>query len=154
MKRGFTIVELLIYMVIMSALLTVLGRILITTLDLQTESESTSMVETDGRFLLSRLSYDLHRASSIASPTSAGQTAASLGLTIDGQTFTYAVTNSALQLTTPSGSSPLTSPDVAMTNFSVTRLGNPGGKPTVQINFTISHGQETRNYQTAVGLRY
>lgn len=154
MKRGFTIVELLIYMVIMSTLLTVLGGVLITTLDVQTESQSTSVVEADGRFLLARLSYDLHRASNLTSPAAAGQIATSLGLTIGGQTSTYAVSNSVLQLTTPSGSSPLTSPDVAVTNFSVTRLGNPGGIPTVQVNLTISHGQETRNYQTTGGLRH
>ena len=154
MTRGFTIVELLIYMVIMSTLLTVLGGVLITILDVQTESQSTSVVEADGRFLLARLSYDLHRASSLTTPAAAGQTTTSLGLTIGGQTYTYAVANSILQLTTPSDTSPLTSPDVAVTNFSVTRLGNPGGIPTVQINFTISHGQETRNYQTAGGLRH
>lgn len=154
MKRGFTIVELLIYMVIMSTLLTVLGGVLITTLDVQTESQSTSVVEADGRFLLAHLSYDLHRASGLTTPAAAGQTATSLGLTIGGQTSTYAVTDSVLQLTTPSDTSPLTSPDVVVSNFSATRLGNPGGIPTVQINFTISHGLETRTYQTAGGLRH
>ena len=153
MKRGFTIVELLIYIGIIGTLLTVLGGILISTLDVQMESESTSAVEADGRFLLARLSYDLHQASSLTTPAAAGDTADSLGLTISGQTYTYAVTNSVMQLTTPSGSSPLTNPDVVVTNFSVTRLGNPGGLPTAQVNLTISHSQETRNYQISVGLR-
>ena len=146
MKHGFTIVELLIYMVIVGILLTVLGGILISTLDVQTDSQSTSVVEADGRFLLARLGYDVHRASSLTTPN--------LVLIIDGQTYTYAVVNSVLQLTTPSGSSHLTSPGVQVTDFSVTRLGNPSGIPTAQIKFTLTNGRETRNYQTTVGLRH
>lgn len=146
MKRGFTIVELLIYMVIVGTLLTVLGGILISTLDVQMESESVSTIEADGRFLLARISYDVHRSSSLTTPN--------LVLTIDGQTYTYAVANSILQLTTPSGTSHLTSPGVRITDFSVTRLGNPAGVPTVQIKFTLTNGRETRNYQTTVGLRH
>ena len=147
MKRGFTIVELLIYMVIVGTLLTVLGGILISTLDVQMESESVSTIEADGRFLLARLGYDVHRASSLT-------TTPNLVLAINGQTYTYAVVNSVLQLTTSSGTSHLTSPGVQVTNFSVTRLGNPTGVPTAQIKFTLTNGHETRNYQTTMGLRH
>lgn len=146
MKRGFTIVELLIYMVIMGTMFTVLGGILLSTLDVQMESESVSTIEADGRFLLARLGYDVHRASSLTTPN--------LVLTINGQTYTYSVANSIFQLTTPSGSSHLTSPGVQVSNFSVTQLGNPTGVPTAQIKFTLTNGHETRNYQTTVGLRH
>lgn len=152
-RRGFTIVELLIYMSLIASLLWVLGSILVSTLDVQTESQAISTVEADSRYLLTRLTYDLHRADNLISPAAAGESASDLVLTIAGQAYTYSVVDSKLQLTTAGNQIPLISFANEVTVFSTTRLQNPTGTPTVQVNLTINQGAESRSYQTTIGMR-
>lgn len=153
MKRAFTLIELLIYMGVIGTLLTLLGTILVSTLNLQLESQATSVVEADGRFLLARLGYDLHRADSLISPAAAGETTSSLTISAAGQTSTYSVTAGSLLLTTPTSSLPLNSFATQVDSFSLTRLANPNGLPTVQARFILSQLDERRDYQITVGLR-
>jgi len=68
MKRGFTLIEILIYMGLMAALIIVLTNVFVTVLETQLESSSTSVVEIDGRYLLSRLIYDIHHQPPPAKP--------------------------------------------------------------------------------------
>ena len=71
MKRAFTIIELLIYMGLLAGLITILGTVLSQVIDVQLESQAISAVEQDGRFILARLNYDLHRVASVTTPASA-----------------------------------------------------------------------------------
>ena len=146
MKHGFTLVELLIYMGLMAAFLTVLTSIFLSALDVQTQSEATSSVEDDGRYILSRLVYDIHRASSVTVPASNGQTANSLSLNVG----TYTLSGGKLQI---NGSDNLNSYATTLSSFSVTRLGNSGGKPTLTISFSLKDNSETKTYQTTVSMR-
>ena len=98
-QKGFTLVELLVYMGLLSILLLILTQIFTTVLDMQLESESTSSVERDSRFIISILAYDIHRSTAITTPTSAGSTTNSLVLTIDGNTHTYALDGTNLEVT-------------------------------------------------------
>ena len=84
MKKAFTLIELLIFMGILAALLGILSQILASALAVQVESQTASSVHSDGRYLLSRLTYDVRRASNITSPASAGLTSPTLTLTISG----------------------------------------------------------------------
>lgn len=68
-QDGFTIVELLIYMVIMIVIFT---QIFVSILDNQLRSTNTSNVADDGRYIYSRFIYDVNRADSIASPSAFG----------------------------------------------------------------------------------
>lgn len=145
MKKAFTIVELIIYMGLLSILLVIITNIFLSVLDMQTESESTSIVQIDARYILSRLSYDIHRASAVS--TDGG----SLVLTVDGSPFTYAISNGILTL---SGTQ-LTSYPTQISNFSVVRLGNLGinAKPSIKISFTLSDQAESQSYQSTIGIR-
>ncbi len=153
MKRAFTIVELVIYMGLVISLFVVLGTLFADTLHLQLESQSTSQVESDGRYLIARLAYDIHRASSLTTPAAPGQSGSSLTLVVAGQTYTYALTGSQLLLTTPTGTFNLTDPNTVASNYTVTRLANSPGIPTTRITFNLTSGSESRSYTTTVGLR-
>ena len=146
MKRGFTLIEILIYMGLMAALIIVLTNVFVTVLETQLESSSTSVVEIDGRYLLPRLIYDIHQAANITTPATAGQTTVSLTL----NTHSYSVSDGVLYI---DGTDRLNSIDTQISNFSVTRIGNSVANDTLQISFTLTSLSQSQNYQTSVSLR-
>jgi hypothetical protein len=159
-KRGFTIMEMLLYMGIISVFLLVLSGVLIAVLDTQLQSNSASSVDQGGQYLLVRLQYDVRRAQSIITPAAIGSTADSLSLNIGGVTYAFSV-NSGVLSTTFGGKSYALSPyDVSISNFTITRIGNTGGKNSLRIGFSVTSNtvsttqkSQVRNYQTTIDLR-
>jgi len=159
-QKGFTLVELLIYMGMLSIILVVLSQIFGSILDAQLESQSTSAVHRDGRFILSKLTYDVHRASSIVLPASLGASSTSLQLDISGIN-TYSLNNGNLELTDSLETNNLNSADTTVSNLTFTRIGNTvaNAKNTVRITYTITSkivrpkGMETKDFQTTIGIR-
>ena len=152
-RASFTLVELMVYMGILSVFLVILSNIFLTVLDVQFQTDITSSLEQDGRFILSRAIYDVHRATAVTTPASAGQTSQSLVLTIGGQTYTYASSSGNLNLTTSSGTQPLNSFATKLSNITVTNLGNASAKATITLNFTLTDGTVSKSYQTTISLR-
>ncbi|HLD25401.1 MAG TPA: prepilin-type N-terminal cleavage/methylation domain-containing protein [Patescibacteria group bacterium] len=155
--QGFTIIELLVYIALTSILISLMSQIFLATLGVRLESQSTTNVQQDGRYIMSRLSYDVRRATSIEVPLS-GQTSSSLSLRIfeNGayQTYTYAVSNTDLMLSSGSDTDPLTSSGTTVESLSFRRVSE-----TVEITLTlvgseeVSSGQQTITLQTSVGIR-
>lgn len=160
-RSGFTLVELLIYIGIMSILFTILAQIFSSIIDVQLESEANSAVQQEGRFILSRFTYDIHRANTIVTPGALGGQSNSLQLTINGVNYTYALVSGNLQLTNALGTNNLNGPDISVSNLSFTRLGNSvaNAKNTIQISYTVTSkvvrpkGPETKDFQTTIGIR-
>lgn len=157
-KRGLTIVELIIYMGILSILLVTLTDIFSSIVNVRIESEASSAVEQDGDFILSRFMYDISRAQSITSP-SLGSTANTLQIVVGGVTYTYSLSSSNLQIVNNNGTDVLNSLNSSVSNLTFTQLGKSGGKNSIQINYTVNSkaiqhtGVATKSYQTAIGLR-
>ncbi len=158
-KKGFTIVELLIYMGLLSILIAVVTEIFLSILDLQSQSTAVSSVAQDGKYVLSKLSYDIRNATTISTPSTLGQSSPTLQLTIDGDSNSYSGTSGDLVVTNASGSDNLTSYGSQISNLSFRRLGTSGGKNSLAISFTLTSrqalksGYEVRDYQTTIGLR-
>ena len=161
-RTGFTLIELLIYMGILSILLAALSQIFGSIIDSQLESEATSSVQQDGRFIFSRLAYDINRAqdsAGIIQPASLGATSTALQLNIDGVSYTYSLNGGNLELAEGAVTNALNSSETTVSNLSFTRLGNSGGKNTVQIEYTVTSkiiqpkGLETKDFQTTIGIR-
>jgi prepilin-type N-terminal cleavage/methylation domain-containing protein len=91
-QRGVTFIELLIVMGLLSILLVIMLTIFTSSIDDQAQSEGYAATISDGRFLLARLNYDIARATAVTNPATLGSTSSSLGLTINGATYTYALT--------------------------------------------------------------
>lgn len=159
MKKGFTLVELLVYMGLFSILIVVLTEIFLSILELQSQSVAVSSVASDGRFIVSRLTYDIRRATTISQPASLGQTGATAQLLIGGANYALAGSGGNLVLTSPLGSDNLNSIGSQVTDLSFTRVGNVGGKNSLQIKFRVTsrqnlpQGAEVRDYETTVSLR-
>lgn len=160
-QSGVTVVELLLYMIILSVLLTILTSIFVSALDVQSESNATSSVQQDGNYILARLSYDIHRAQSINTPASNGVTSNNFQIVVGGINYTYSTdANNNLILTNNLGANNLNNYDSSVSAFSVQRLGNTGGvENTLKINFTLTSrtkrisGVETKNFEVNLSLR-
>ena len=137
MKKCFTIVELLIYMGLLSIMLVVLGGLFGSVLETQLATQSSSSIDQDDRFIQARLSYDIRRATSVITPSGPGQTASFLSLNIGGAVYTYSVSDDHLFLTSSGNTQAISSYASRFSDFSVTRLGNPGGKPSLRFTYTL-----------------
>jgi|PlaIllAssembly_1097288.scaffolds.fasta_scaffold269032_2 Tfp pilus assembly protein PilW len=160
MKRGFTFIEILIYMGLVSVFLLVLVNMFITLLDTQLETTGSSAVDQDGQYILARLNYDIHRAGTIITPAAAGDTVDTLSLDIGGNTHTYSVSGRKLQLSVSGVTYLLNSHAAETAVFSVTRLGFDAGTPSARISLSLESedisgtgSAQTRSYQTTVSLR-
>lgn len=159
-KKGFTIVELLLYMSLLAILLVVLTTLFAQILDTRLESEADSSVSSDGQFILSRFAYDIGRADALLIPALLGEQTNVLQLTISGVNYKYDVSSGNLMLTDAVGPGKLNSIDTHMSDVTFTRLGNPSGKNTIQIQFTLTSNvlrtsgrSDVENFQTTIGLR-
>lgn len=156
---GFTLVELLIYMGILSVILIVLTDILVAAFGVQASSQSTSQVAQDGRYIYSRLIYDINQASDVSTPSALGNTTNTLTLNKDGTTYTYALSGANLVVTDNSGTYQLNSVDTSLSSLQFQRIGNPGGKHTFRISFTVNgiinlNGRfDSKAFLTTAGLR-
>lgn len=146
-RKGLSIIELLLYLGILSIFLGVLTQIIHSSLDVQLESEGSSSVDLANIYLISRLQYDVHRATAITSPATSGVAGTALSLTVDGITYTYQVANSQLTLTNDLGVNRLTDATVAISDFSVTRLGTNAPTETVRISYTLTSASTTTSGQ-------
>ena len=165
MKKGFTIVELIIYIGLFSTVLVILTQIITSTLNIQLESQSLSTVEQDGRYILSRFSYDIPKATSISVPTTFGEInkTTDLQIKINGIIYHYYLNSGNLILDyPPSNSVQLNSFDSTISNLYFTRYNSssPGDSlDSIQIGFVVSSksqpksGPQTRSFKTVLGLR-
>ena len=160
-RRGFSLIELMLYAAILSVVLVVITNTFLSIVDLQLESQSTSGLAQDGQYVFLRLNNDLRQASAITAPTLGGSSS-SLTVVVDGMNYLYQLDgNSNLSLTV--GASPpviLNSYQTSLSDLTFTHLGNgTGEEDLVRINYTIisrtvrKSGRESRSYQTTVGLR-
>ncbi len=161
-KKGFTLVELLLYMGIFSILLTVTLQMFGSVFEFQLESEANSSVDVDGKFIINRFSYDISRASSISLPVALGASGSALTIVVDSQNLTYSLSDGDINLNNASTGTTdqLNSNETTVSNLSFTRLeGVTGGKDLIQMSFTLTSevtqrkGKEVREFLTTGGLR-
>lgn len=157
-SRGFTMIEMLMYMGLLSLLLVVMVNLFAASLDVQLESQATSGVDQDAAFILGRLTNDIRKAQSITQPQLGATPSGILQLVINGITYSYATGSGMLTIASASAQYSLNSFDTKTSFASFQRLGNPGGKNAIQIMLTVQSivttaKRETRTIQTTVGIR-
>lgn len=164
--RGFTLIDLAIYSGLLGILLVILSEIFISIVQLQLSSSSQGVVEQNGAYILSRITYDIRRTSRITSPL-LGETVATLSAVIADTgsdiPYTYELQNENLFLTLGSSVTQVNSTDTRISDFTVKKIGNSGqvatAKDTIQVSFivhsrgVVSASLNERPYQTVVSLR-
>lgn len=143
--KGVTVVELLVYLGLLGIFLVILLDVFTTTINFKLKSESTSALNMDSRYILSKLSYDIYNADSFTVPSNT-----QLNLVKSGVTSTYTISSGNLVL----NGTRLNSSDTSLDSVSFTKIGD-----TVKTSFTLRSqievkGQtETLNVDTTLGIR-
>ena len=159
-NKGVTLIEILLYIGLLSIFLLVLVDIFMGGINLGLDTEATSAVQQDGKFILTRMMYDVSRADSVSQPATLGSSSSSLVLTIGGIVYTYSLNGSNLTLSQGGETLNLNGLGSQITNLNFTRVGNVSGKPTFQVSISLKSTTErsgnqfeTRDFQTTLGLR-
>lgn len=158
-NRGATLIEILIYTFLSITLILILTDIFSTLLDKSQESVSYSEVEIDGKFINQKLFNQVGNANAISMPANLNESGNNLSFSIDGENYSYYLSGSNLMLNDGVNIERLNGYGTEISDFSVTRLGNTGGKPMVKINYTVTStilrpgGGEERNIGLSVGTR-
>ncbi len=145
-QKGITIVELLVYVGLLSIFMLVLVDVFVTILNNKLETESISTLNQDTRYIYSRLAYDIANADTASIPSSN-----SLNLVSNGVSYSYVSDGSGNLLLNGSAINGL---DTKVDSISFTKIAN-----TVKISFTIrslvalTSGEQMRTIETTVGLR-
>lgn len=166
-KSGFTLIELLIYTALTSVLIVIFSQVFLAVIALRLESRQSSAVQQDARYIVSRLTRDIRRASAIQGPLF-GSTGSAVMLTVpvsgSDVTYTYALSGTELTLSEGSASAVrLHSTETRVTEFTVLRIGNSAEstdladtlKISVQLrgNNQTASADQTIDIETSVGLR-
>lgn len=163
--RGFTLVELILSMGILSILLTMLLGVFGNIIDVQLESKSKSVVDQDGRFIMAKLIHDF-QAMDKASDQIIEPAVSDIGLEKDTLILKIGIVEytynkdagNNLQVQSSSGGNPntLNSTDTEVSSVSFKRIGSGDSNDTIQVKFTLKSkivrpsGQETRDFQTTL----
>jgi len=160
-QNGYTLIEFVIYAGILAVLLGVLSTIFTSIVDVQLESTATSSVNQDGRYLLSKLVYDVKNSSTIVTPANPGTSSSTMQVTINSINYTYSASSSGnFQVVNASTGETniLNSYDTSVSGLTFTRIGNGGSSDTVRVAFTVKSStieragvQETKSFQTTLG---
>lgn len=159
MKKGFTVIELLIYTAVFAIVLAISVDLFFRSKILETQVVENQEVDRNGRIAFLEMTQTIRGASSVSSPALG---VSSADLYLNNNAIRYFVNgNGVLQKTDSGETSSLTSNLVTVENLSFTTRGEVGQQPTVSASFTIKtntlvFGQAnyiTKTYQTTVQLR-
>ena len=122
-SSAFTVVEMLLYMSLLTIFILVLVELFTTILKSQIKNQLVTSSAQDSRFIMQRMFYDFNNSTNL-----------------DTTIATYSTNNSNLYL----NNERLNSPDTTISNLSFTKIDN-----SVQIKFDMNN----MNYQTTFNLR-
>jgi type II secretory pathway pseudopilin PulG len=140
-QAGYTLIELLLYVVLIGTLLTSVTYFFGLAVDARVKNQTIAEVNDQGVAVMDSITQTIRNAISISSPAAAG-TASSLTLVVPTGSLSptvFNLTGSTLQIT-EGVSSPvaLTSNDLQVTNLTFKNLTRSGTNGNVQISFTLA----------------
>lgn len=139
-NSGFSLLELLIYMAILSGFLMVIVNLFFSISGSSSREEARKEVQQNLQFAFDTIANETRSASAITVPIS-GATGNILDITVNGDTTEYSVSNGILQRTRNAVIENVTTSEVTVdaANPIFTRIGN-----TIQIILTISYNDNGR----------
>jgi prepilin-type N-terminal cleavage/methylation domain-containing protein len=140
MKRGFTLIEMLIAISIFTVIAVAFIGILSVVTQVQVQSSSAAVVNQESQFLLQKLQYYIRTASIIDMPTSTSPSTLTFDVassSLDPSFITLASGTVYLQQSNGGALQPLTSNKVFVSNLSFTRNANPPGHDAVSVSYTM-----------------
>lgn len=157
LKSGFTLIEILMTLGIVSLLLITLTQVFSGIISLRLKNDITTTLAQDSRYLFSILEYDFVAATNVTSPATS-TSGSTLTLTSRGQTISYSYDGTNLVRSTGGVSVPVIT-ETTISNFTASRGLDIGGKPVITIQYTLTtpaisdSPSQSRVFQTSYGLR-
>lgn len=151
-NQGTTLLELLIYITIVSFVLLGTSALFISLSKAKGLADALNVVNTNARFTQNIIAKDLRSASAITTPVLPGSTTGTLVMVIGGDTITYDVMGAQLRRTRNADMPEIiTTPNVLVENPLFLRLGNTNtvlGKTTttVQFGMTVTFNSTSPDY--------
>lgn len=153
-SKGYTLIELLLYVVILGSLLTAISLYFSTSAESRIKNQSIAEVTQQGAIIMERITYTIRNADSITSPT-AGNSAASLTLamaTAGINPTVFDVSSQVIRVSEGGGSAVgLSNSQVQISGLTFTNLTRSGTPGVVRISFTVSRVNNSNrneyNYQ-------
>lgn len=137
-KSGYTLIELLIVISILSILISVLSQVFGSIMTMKLTASSHSALSQDSRYVLARLTYDLSQADSLTTPA-IGNSGNTLILVKNGETITYSLSGSVLSRGSNLVSSErLTSSSTNISSLNFVRGTSIGTSQSLTIQATLS----------------
>ena len=149
---GVSLMELLIYIAILSVILLVISSAFISISKTGGSVDARTEVNSNTRFASNRIIQDIKSASAVSVPAVVGGTAATLELTVSGDTILYDISAGQLRRKVNTGTpEPVTSNLVTVSSPIFTRLENfnsvfQATTTTVDINMTVTHVNTGSDY--------
>lgn len=161
-NQGFTIIELIVYMGLFSILVGIITSVFVSLLNNQFTAETTASTDENGKYILARLTYDIAQAQNVVVPGATGTQTNNLQLTINNINYSYSLDSSGnFQIKDITDNLPaynLNDYDATVSGLLFKKIGNTGGKSTIQVNFsvvsnTVQKTEQTKAYETTIGTR-
>lgn len=156
-KSGFTLIEILMTLGIVSILLITLTQVFSGIINLRLKNDITTTLAQDSRYLFSILEYDLVSASNVTSPATS-TSGSNLNLTSRGQNISYSYDGTTLSRSVGGDTVPVIT-ESELSSFTVSRGLDLGGKPVITIQYTLTtpavsdSPSQSRSFETTYGLR-
>lgn len=148
-QRGFTLAELLIYLVVLSGATLLIASTFVSLNRGQGLAESQAEVNSNTRFAIEKITQDLKNATAVTTPQVAGTSSPTLLMTVSGSSVLYCeyadtLMRETLEPSCTAGSSPVTGTNVKIDSMSFTRYENTNtvlNKTviSIKVSITISH---------------
>ena len=157
-NRGFSLLELLIYVTILSILVVIISNVVITLSKGRGQSQAKSEVNSSIRFATELLKQDIKNASAITTP-SLGTPTSTMTLTRAGVTIVYDVSAGVLRrklgAATPDN---LTTSDISVSAPTFTRIENTNAffsatDVSIKINMTFSYNSTSPDWSYSDSLQ-
>lgn len=141
-REGFSLLELLIYVAVLSIVMVMISSTFIALNRGSSQSEIRSEVNSNLRFAIEKIGQDVRAASSVSTPATAGATSTTLVLMVSSATTTYDVSSGQLRRQVGTSTPEVLTSDAVTVNTPVfTRLENTNtvlGKTIVSIEADLT----------------
>lgn len=138
---GYTLIELLLYVVIVGSFLIALSSFFITSTEARVKGESIAEVNDQGIAVMDHITQTIRNGSAITSPAAAAS-ASALTITVPTSSLSptiFSVSNGALQVKEGTAAAvALTNSNVQVSNVTFKNLTRSGTSGIVQISFTLT----------------
>ena len=139
MRKGFTLIEMLLYLAILAVVVLALSSFIFLTYSSSIKASTISEVEQQGSQTMSIITQNIRNAASMTSPATGGLPASSFVGTSYTGALLFAQSGNKLQITDGAVTTDITSNRVVVSGLSFQNLSRPSTPGVVRISFTLTH---------------